>query len=92
MEKTNKIQDDLQLIMNTIQSLDIKADYDTMNKLLGCLQMLGKMRMEAANWLDLKAASESSKTIKMEDSLEEVIPSTPNDDADVSEIPEMIPQ
>ena len=34
----------IQAVINTLQGLDIKATYDNMDKLLGCLQMLGKVR------------------------------------------------
>lgn len=53
METKNTIQDKLQAIINTIQSLDIKAEYDTMNKLLGCLQLLSAMKTESKDWIIL---------------------------------------
>ena len=42
MELANRVQ----MVMNTLEQLDIKANYDTMNKLLGCLQALAKVRDE----------------------------------------------
>ena len=42
------IQKNAQLVANTIQTLNITAEYDTMNKLLGCLEALGNIIKEAA--------------------------------------------
>ena len=39
-EQANKIQ----MVMNTIETLDIKANYETMNKLMGCLTVLAEVR------------------------------------------------
>ena len=36
--------DMVQAVINTLQGLDIKATYENMDKLLGCLQMLAKVR------------------------------------------------
>lgn len=36
--------DMVQAVINTLQGLDIKASYENMDKLLGCLQMLAKVR------------------------------------------------
>ena len=33
-------------IINTLQSLSITSNYDTMNKLLGCIQALDKMAFD----------------------------------------------
>lgn len=40
MEQANLIQ----AVINTLGSLDIKSTYDNMDKLLGCMQMLAKVR------------------------------------------------
>lgn len=34
----------IQAVINTLEKLDIKATYDNMDKLLGCLQLLMKVR------------------------------------------------
>lgn len=34
----------IQAIINTLQALDIKATYENMDKLLGCMQLLAKVR------------------------------------------------
>ena len=60
------IQEKFQMIINTIQSLDIKADYDTMNKLLGCLQLLSAMKAESKDWIVPKA-KENSEEVKHEE-------------------------
>ena len=45
MEKETMVTSDMvQAVINTLQGLDIKATYENMDKLLGCLQMLGKVR------------------------------------------------
>ena len=36
--------DMVQAVINTLSNLDIKSTYDNMDKLLGCLQMLAKVR------------------------------------------------
>ena len=36
--------DMVQAVINTLGSLDIKSTYENMDKLLGCLQMLAKVR------------------------------------------------
>lgn len=36
--------DMVQAVINTLQGLDIKTTYENMDKLLGCLQMLAKVR------------------------------------------------
>lgn len=36
----------IQMVMNTIETLDIKANYETMNKLMGCLTTLAGVRDE----------------------------------------------
>lgn len=36
----------IQMVMNTIETLDIKANYETMNKLMGCLTALAGVRDE----------------------------------------------
>lgn len=36
----------IQMVMNTIETLDIKANYDTMNKIMGCLTALAGVRDE----------------------------------------------
>ena len=55
----NKIQENIQLVINTLQSIDIKADYDTMNKLLGCLQMLSALKKDAEYWVVEKVETDS---------------------------------
>ena len=36
--------DMVQAVINTLSNLDIKSTYENMDKLLGCLQMLAKVR------------------------------------------------
>lgn len=42
------IQKNAQLVSNTLQTLQITSDYETMNKLLGCLNVLSEIGKEAA--------------------------------------------
>ena len=42
MEQANMIQ----AVINTLEGLDIKSTYENMDKLLGCMQMLAKIRDE----------------------------------------------
>lgn len=66
MENNTTVSEKIQLIINTIQSIEIKADYDTMNKLLGCLQLLNALKNDSKDWIvsapkssvDLKAPEE----------------------------------
>ena len=51
MENNTVISEKIQLIINTIQSIEIKADYDTMNKLLGCLQLLNALKNDSKDWV-----------------------------------------
>ena len=44
----------IQNVMTTIESLDIKATYENMNKLLGCLQVLASVRDELSNTMEVK--------------------------------------
>ena len=41
-EQANRIQ----MVINTLQDLDIKSTFDNMNKLLGCQQTLADVRDE----------------------------------------------
>ena len=34
----------IQMVINTLESLDIKATYNNMDRLLGCMQSLAKVR------------------------------------------------
>lgn len=43
MEKM-ETADMVQAVINTLSNLDIKSSYENMDKLLGCLQMLAKVR------------------------------------------------
>lgn len=35
---------EIQNVINTLQTLEIKSNYDTMDRLLGCMQLLAKIR------------------------------------------------
>lgn len=40
----NEMADKIQMVMNTIEQMNITATYDNMNRLLGCLQALAGVR------------------------------------------------
>lgn len=40
----NGLANKIQAVINTLESLNIPATYDNMNKLLGCLQALAEVR------------------------------------------------
>ena len=46
----NSIQEKINAVMNTLQTLDIKSEYNTMNKLVGCLQVLSQVNKELDNY------------------------------------------
>ena len=39
-----ELANDIQRVINTLQDLDIKSTYDNMNRLLGCQELLAKIR------------------------------------------------
>ena len=38
------LKQDIQNVISTLEGLDIKATYDNMNRLLGCMQVLANVR------------------------------------------------
>ena len=46
----NSIQEKINAVMNTLQTLEIKSEYNTMNKLVGCLQVLSQVNKELDNY------------------------------------------
>ena len=46
----NPIQEKINAVMNTLQTLEIKSEYNTMNKLVGCLQVLSQVNKELDNY------------------------------------------
>lgn len=46
----NILQEQADAISRTLQTLNITSDYDTMNKLLGCIQLLGSMKDTLGHW------------------------------------------
>ena len=46
----NEMADKIQLVMNTIEQMNITATYDNMNRLLGCLQTLAGIRDDLRNY------------------------------------------
>ena len=40
----NELANRIQMVINTIEQLDIKSTYDNMNRLLGCMQTLADIR------------------------------------------------
>ena len=40
------MKENIQLVIDTLQQLEIKATYENMNHLMGCLQMLATIRDE----------------------------------------------
>ena len=45
----NELAEKLQRVINTIETVDIKATFDNMNKLLGSLQTLAEVRDALTN-------------------------------------------
>ena len=45
----NEIVGNLQLVINTLQELDIKSTYDNLNRLLGSIQVLDRIKQTIIN-------------------------------------------
>jgi len=51
----NELAEKLQRVINTIETVDIKATFDNMNKLLGSLQTLAEVRDALTNMKEVNA-------------------------------------
>lgn len=45
----NTLKEKINAVINTLQTLEIKSEYNTMNKLVGCLQVLSQVSKELDN-------------------------------------------
>lgn len=51
----------IQSIINTLEGLDIKSTYDNMDKLLGCLQLLVRIRDELKKTVEVNDGNDHAE-------------------------------
>jgi hypothetical protein len=60
----NTLKDKINAVINTLQTLEIKSEYNTMNKLVGCLQVLSQVSKELDNVNQNTSSEEPQITIE----------------------------
>lgn len=60
----NTLKEKINAVINTLQTLEIKSEYNTMNKLVGCLQVLSQVSKELDNVNQNTSSEEPQITIE----------------------------
>lgn len=60
----NTIKEKINAVINTLQTLDIKSEYNNMNKLVGCMQVLSQINKELDNFNQNTSSEEPQITIE----------------------------
>ena len=60
----NTIKEKINAVINTLQTLEIKSEYNTMNKLVGCLQVLSQVNKELDDYIPKGSSDEPQISIE----------------------------
>ena len=52
---------DIQIVISTLEGLEIKSTYENMDRLLGCLQLLAKIRDELQKTPEVKDGNDHAE-------------------------------